>query len=350
MKSWCSTMKKEKVAAPAYSGKKHNLITVLLCCAGTLLNLLLGKLSEVFGLPLYLDTVGSISVSAMGGYLPGVIVGFSTNVLKSFEDSSAMYYGILNVLIAICSSIMVKRGFFKKPLKIVATIILFAVIGGLGGALIPWFLDEIEFDSATLRSELYRTGAFSREAAHFLSSFLYDLIDKAVSVILSVLIINLIPQKQHSLFSFTGWMQTPLSNEESSAAKKTSFRVVSLKTKILVALSVSLILVSVAATAISVALYRNALIKDHTKLAQGVANITAKAIDPELVDDFLEKGAEMEEYKDTLNLLAEIRESSQDIEYVYVYKILPDGCHVVFDVDTEEVEGSPAGSVIPFDE
>ena len=34
--------------------------------------------------------------------------------------------------------------------------------------------------------------------------------------------------------------------------------------------------------------------------------------------------------------IAAILESTPDIEYVYVYKILPDGCHVVFDIDTEE--------------
>lgn len=333
-----------------YSGKKSNIVTILLCCSGTLLNLILGKIAEFFGLPLYLDTVGSIAVSAMGGYLPGVIVGFSTNVLKSFDDSSAMYYGILNVLIAICAAMFAKHGYFKKPLKILMMIVVFSVIGGLGGSLIPWFLDEITFDSESLSTRLYNTGYFSTAAAHFTSSFLTDFVDKTVSVVLSLIIIKLIPEKKHRLFGFSGWMQTPLSIEESSAAKKTSFRVISLKTKILLALSISLIAVSVAATAISMALYRNALIKDHTKLAQGVANIAAKAVDPELVDEFIEKGESMEEYNDTLNLLKEIRDSSQDIQYVYVYKIMEDGCHVVFDVDTDELEGSEPGDVIPFDQ
>ena len=44
------------------------------------------------------------------------------------------------------------------------------------------------------------------------------------------------------------------------------------------------------------------------------------------------------------------RESTQDIEYVYVYKILPDGCHVVFDLDTDDVAGEELGTVVAFDE
>ena len=34
---------------------------------------------------------------------------------------------------------------------------------------------------------------------------------------------------------------------------------------------------------------------------------------------------------------------------MYVYKILPDGCHVVFDLDTQETEGAETGEIIPFD-
>jgi hypothetical protein len=45
-----------------------------------------------------------------------------------------------------------------------------------------------------------------------------------------------------------------------------------------------------------------------------------------------------------------IRNSSPSIEYIYVYRILPDGCHVVFDLDTEDTPGWPVGEVIPFDQ
>jgi len=332
------------------SGKIENLRTILLCFAGTALNLLLGKIVEAFGLPLYLDTVGSISVSAMGGYLPGVFVGFSTNILKSFDDSSALYYGILNVLIAISAHVFSRRGYFRKIPGIIAAILVFSLIGGGGGAVIPWFLDEVSFDSAPLSTTLYQTGMFSRTASHFVSSILNDIVDKIVSVLLAIGIMKLIPKSKHHCFSFTGWMQTPLSAEELKKARKTSYRVISLKTKILLALSVSLISVSIAATAISMALYRNALIKDHTKLAEGVAKIAAQAVNPEYVDDYLLNGHNAYHYDQILALLEEVRNSSQDVQYVYVYRILPDGCHVVFDVDTEDVEGSEPGDIIPFDD
>ena len=95
----------------------HNLMTIFLCILGIATNLLLGKICEMSGLPLYLDTVGTVACTIMGGYLPGVIVGFATNLFKSVYDASALYYGILNVLIALSAAWFTKKRWFKKPHK-----------------------------------------------------------------------------------------------------------------------------------------------------------------------------------------------------------------------------------------
>ena len=328
----------------------RNIITFLMCLAGIAVNLLLGEGAGRLGLPLYLDTVGTIAVAIMGGTLPGVFVGFATNMLKSITDVSSLYYGILNVLIALASVWFSRRGFFSRPLRVPVTMVCFALIGGGLGTFIPWFLDGVSFDSESFSAVLYGTGLFNQAWAHIIANFLMDLLDKAVAVLLVLLIVRLLPPKVREYFTFTGWMQKPLSKEQSAAAKKTNFRVMSLRTKILLVLSVSLIAVSVAATGISVVLYRNALIKDHTKMAEGAARIAASAIDPAKVGMYLHDGDAAPGYLDTQELLYAIRDSSADVEYLYVYRIEEDGCHVVFDLDTEELEGSPPGEIIPFDE
>lgn len=339
--------KKEKNSS--YFRERHNYITILMCIAGVVVNLLLSRIAGLTGAPLYLDTVGSISVAAMGGCLPGVIVGFSTNILKSLSDSSALYYGVLNVLIALMAAFITKLKKLNKPLKFILAVLTFAVIGGGIGSLIPLFLDDVSFDSESLSTAMIGKLGISKELSYITSGIITDIGDKAISVILALIIIKLLPENIRNLFSFTGWMQTPLSNEESAAAKRSSHRVMSLRTKILLSLSVSLIAVSLAATGTSMMLYGNALIRDHTQFAEGAARIAAQAIDPERVDDFIENGADAEGYTATEQLLEQIRLSSTDIQYLYVYKIEHDGCHVVFDLDTEEMEGSPAGDIIPFD-
>ena len=317
--------------------------------AGIAVNLLLSALAAKLELPLYLDTVGSITVAVLGGSLPGVIVGFATNVFKSISDSSALYYGVLNVLIALFAANFSRRGWFRKPLKCIAAIIVFACIGGGLGSLLPMFLDDLPYDSSELGDQISRAAHVGRQAAYMMSSIITDLLDKALSMVLVGLLVKFLPDKLEKFFSFTGWMQTPLSKEESAAAKKTSFRVMSLRTKILLVLSIALVAVSVAATGISMLLYRRSITTDSIKLAESAANIAAGAIDPDRVDEFIQQGEAAPGYNEIKERLYQIRESTADIKYLYVYKILPDGCHVVFDLDSEDVPGSKPGEVIPFD-
>ena len=51
----------------------------ILCIAGLAINYLLAHLAIWLHLPLYLDNIGSALAAALGGFLPGIIVGFFTN-------------------------------------------------------------------------------------------------------------------------------------------------------------------------------------------------------------------------------------------------------------------------------
>ena len=333
-----------------FSARKRNLITLLICLAGIAVNLVLSNICGKLELPLYLDTVGTIAAAIIGGPLPGVIVGFFTNLFKSFTDMSSLYYGIINVLIALAAAFFARKNFYRKPLLIFASVIVFTLLGGGLGTFVPMFLEDVDFDSESLSAFIYSKGIFSRNTSHLFANLITDLADKSLSVAIVLFLDKVLPNSAKKFFNFYSWKQKPLSQEQSAAAKNTRFRKMSLRTKILLVLSVSLIAVSCAATIISMSLYRNALIKDHTKVAVGTAKIAASAVDPERVDEFLEKGEKAIGYKETENLLSEIRSSSVDIEYVYVYKIMRDGCHVVFDVDSDDDPGREAGFVEPIED
>ncbi|MBR2788910.1 MAG: HD domain-containing protein [Erysipelotrichaceae bacterium] len=95
--------------------------------------------------------------------------------------------------------------------------------------------------------------------------------------------------------------------------------------------------------------YRSETVDNNIRVGTGTAKMAASVMDGDMIDEYIEKGEEAYRYRDIEYQLSAIKESSTDIEYVYVYKILPDGCHVVFDLDTEEVEGSEPGDIIEFD-
>ena len=81
--------------------RKRWTYTTVLCVSGLLINYLLAHLATGLKLPLYLDNIGSALAAALGGYIPGIIVGFFTNVINGIGDLNTIYYGSLTVLIAI---------------------------------------------------------------------------------------------------------------------------------------------------------------------------------------------------------------------------------------------------------
>ena len=328
---------------------KDNMIAVILCIAGVVVNMACSSLIGLTGVPLYLDTVGTVTAAILGGYLPGVIVGFLTHMFKSITDPAALYYGILNVMIALTAAYFSHDTRFKRRVRVVICLFLFTIIGGGVGTLLPWYLDGISFDSASLAAEIARRTGASDAAALLSANLITDFFDKLVTICIVLLLVHFLPERVKRYFSFNGWMQTPLSDEEATATKHTNSRVMSLRTKILLVLSLSLIAVAAAATAISLHLYRNALIKDHTKLAEGAATIAASTVNGDRVGEYLISGEAAEGYLYTENLLRDVRNSIPDIKYLYVYKIMQDGCHVVFDLDSDTEEGADPGDIVQFD-
>ncbi|MCR5511489.1 MAG: HD domain-containing protein [Lachnospiraceae bacterium] len=338
---------------PRIQQRRHNIIAVLLCAAGILVNVLMGFLVSKAGLPLYLDTVGTIAVATLGGCFPGVIVGFLTNSFKAIYDQTSVYYGFLNVMIAVAASWFTGHGWLKKPAKIVGVVAAFTLIGGGLGALLPWFMEGLPFKNEPLYSVLYQTGFFNQFFAHLISSIVVDFPDKAASVFLALLIRHIIPEKYHKYFEIKGWRQTPVSEVDSDSRGWKGWgrvRLLSLGGKIVSVLCVSLITVSVASTIIGMTIYHRTIVKEHTRLAQGTAKVAAGVVDGDHVDEFLEKGNLAEGFDDTRKQLSNIINSSADIAYLHVYQIREDGCHVVFDIDTDDVETDEVGSVIPFDD
>ena len=124
----------------------------------------------------------------------------------------------------------------------------------------------------------------------------------------------------------------------------------SVRTKFLFLLLIALFTFGLAAAVMSYNLYLNASVEQHKRLGKGVAYLVADNINPDMVDEYLTKGYNLKEYSEIKMKLYRIRQTSPDIKFVYVYKILEDGCHVIFDLDTPEVTGEDPGSVEAFGE
>ena len=323
-------------------------IALTLCCVA--LNLLGSKAAVAVGAPLFLDAIGTVVAAVLGGYLPGILTGYLTNLFSSLGgDPINAYYGSLNVLIALCASLFAQHGYFRRWWKALLCVPVFAVIGGGLGSIITWFLYGMGFGegiSAPLAHYFYEHAALSVFYSQFLADLLLDLLDKAVTLAVALLLIRLLPAALREKLGRFGWRHFQKHPESSHHFEHT----MSLRVKTLIMLSVAMLVIGVAATVISFSLFRDVTVQDHAKLGQAVSDLAASILDADMVDAYLALGEDAPGYIDVERHLYGVRESSPSIKYVYVYQIRPDGCHVVFDLDTDELEGAEPGTVVPFDE
>ena len=326
---------------------------LLLCAVGILINFLGTKMVEVRNLPMYQDCLGTVLVAALGGYIPGIVVGYLINLINGFGDGVSAYYGALSVMIAVATVIMAERGWFRRLWGCIGAVLVYALIGGALGSVLTWCLYGMGFGegfTAPLAHRFYEGGIHSIFLAQLLADFLYDLLDKAVIVLLAFLVLKLIPEDVSRRMKIVFWRQTPLSREEQAQARHVEIRGSSIRTRITVLLFAALMIVVAVTVGICFTLFHQSTIEAQGYMAQGVANVASEGIDPELVDEYVRLGSAVPGYDEAEEYLTTVRNSSGDIEYIYAYQILEDGCHVVFDPDTEDMPGEEHGTVIPFDE
>jgi len=324
---------------------------ILLCLLGLGINIAGAQLALALKLPLFLDIIGTALTAALGGFIPGIIVGFFTNLINSIGSFETIYYGSLNVLIAVFSAVFAIRRYYSKWQKLPVVIITFALIGGGLGSVLTWLLYGFSFGtgiSAPLAQSFYDSGNMSMFWSQFAADMLIDLLDKTVTVAIVAAVLKLLPENIRKKVELSGWRQRKIAirREKDDPINKHRH---SLRVKVLLVVSLSTIITAVSVTAISYVNFREASVNDQKSLANGVLDVVISHIDPERVDEYIEKGEAVPEYKETETVLKGLMDSSEYIEFVYVYRILEDGCHVVFDPDTDELPGADPGDVVDFD-
>ena len=335
------------------NGHKYLLVQVIFFAGCVAVNFILPRTAGYFGLPLYLDNVGTLLAAVLGGYLPGIFVGYLNNIINMQGNPGNAYYVVLSTMIAASGTYLGQKGFFKKFWKAVLTIPVFAFIGGVLGSILTYLLYGYgmgEGISAPFARALLEKGTLSVFWAQMTSDVTIDIIDKGITVVLVFIIIKLIPERFKPCLWLTGWRQAPLSADAMKVVKKNITRSFSLRAKIITIISVIMFTVAVVTTLISYILYENFSLKQYTYSCTSAAKLSADLIDPDMVDEYLRVGRSANGYTQIEKELEDIRSGNPDIEYIYVYRFNEDGVEVVFDLDTEEVKAQEPGDVIPIEE
>ncbi len=123
----------------------------------------------------------------------------------------------------------------------------------------------------------------------------------------------------------------------------------STRIRILAPLFIIFLVMSSAFIGISYKSFRDFTIEDCVNYAYGLNSLIADSLDIDHINDYIEQGHAHPDYDDIERHLYKLRDAYPDIRFLYVYQIREDGCHVVFDLDTDDLPGEEPGEIVDFD-
>ena len=301
--------------------KSNSPSPILICVAAIALNLFGAFITRSFDLPLYLDTVGTVSIAMMSGYVPAIVVGFVTHFLSSFVDEAEMYYCSVSIFVAIYTTFLARRGVFKSFLKTLTAIPALALVATILSEVIGKFL----FCTGVVQ-------ALGEIQMHFAKNFLLELEDKGLTVVAAFVLLKFIPPSVKNIFSELGHKQAPLTREMHKAVYKRKCPLTSLRTKILLILMLSSRFIAASIASISYRIFEQAAVGVQIKIGDGLATIAADQIDPANLDASKE------------NLLS-VKHSNPDVKSLRVEKFSAEGTRVVFNAD---INSPPEENILPY--
>ena len=251
----------------------HKLVQItILIVIGIVINRLLADLAIYFQLPLYLDSVGTIVVAVIGGFSPGAIVGFLTNFIGGFVDSSTFYYGTINVMIAVCAGIAARRGAFNRITRLPMLLGMLMILS-IPCSVLSYFLFDFKIAEnvvTPIATALHESG-LPVLLSQILADFCTEIPDKSISIIVAYVLIRLTPR----WFAMAFDSVSGRSHEDRYRSKN---EIHTLKAQVTALLFVSSFALAVVATAVAYKTYSEAEIHETTLLAESVNRLVSDAI------------------------------------------------------------------------
>ena len=332
---------------------------VLLVTTGTIINVLLSYIAFRFGIPLFLDAVGTIIVSAISGMLLlGILTAVISNALCSIFNEASLYLAFFNALIAIFTVWFTQKKTFNKFWKNIIFVLLTSIYSALTVSLIQFAI--FRNNQTSIISQAASSFASASNFPYLISFIILNLVlqvvDKSFSCLIVITLRRIIPEEKFNIYSLGAWLQRPLTEQELKELKTMRGKVKhSLRSRTTNTLVLTSLMVMVLTGWTGLRLYSSNEKVIKTESAWKTVKTAATIIDVDKIDEFIKYGSEAEGYKETYDLLYKLWMCSSDISYLYVLK--PEGTNgiFIFDIDTTGVDDKAEppyypGEVAPFED
>jgi energy-coupling factor transport system substrate-specific component len=173
-----------------------------LIAVGIGINLVMGELTAVLKIPLYLDSVGTIFIAASCGMFAAIVCGLMSNIAAGIMFNPAMiFFAPVSIVVGVCAGYFASKNGFSSLTKVIA----FGLLQGIITAIMSAPISAFVFGGITLGGTDFLVLYFRAIGQTLLNSVLYqgltsDPIDKCVSYVLVFFILKQIPGSLRNRF------------------------------------------------------------------------------------------------------------------------------------------------------
>jgi energy-coupling factor transport system substrate-specific component len=161
------------------------------------LNLAMGFIVNQLGLPVYLDTTGTVLVAALAGPGAGVLTGIVSQLVRSlYEGFVWLPFGLIQVIIALMAAWAASRGGFRSTGRSVGWGVFTGIIAGLASSVISYVLFKgVTATGVTAVTTLLTGLGLSRQGAVTAASVGTDVVDKLLVFLLVGVVLRGLPER-----------------------------------------------------------------------------------------------------------------------------------------------------------
>ena len=165
------------------------------------MNIILGIITSALGIPLYLDTLGTVLTAVLIGPLPAVIVGSLSNIITGFIYSvTDIPFFIVNAAIGLIVGLVAKRKDYTLPVAIILGLILSIVAPVIGTPIGILVYGGLNGTWSDIMIAALKQAGYSIFAASFLRNIASNLVDKIGTCIVAWAIIKALPMRLKDTF------------------------------------------------------------------------------------------------------------------------------------------------------
>lgn len=155
----------------------------------------MGFLTNQLGLPLYLDTIGTVLTAALAGPVVGVATGIVSQLVRSlYEGFIWLPFGLVQVVIALLAALAARHAGFRSPATSIGWGILTGLVAGAASAGISYVVFRgVTATGVTAITALLAGAGLTRAQAVAAASIGTDLVDKMLVFALAGIALRALP-------------------------------------------------------------------------------------------------------------------------------------------------------------